>query len=116
MNFKYFIISHCSIVLDILSNIVITLKSQNLESNKVIIIIIIKGKDRCFIENWRPTSLLNVYAKIMSKMIGTKIKNLLPNIIHHKADMSKTDTSVKQYDLYRISWTLQIERIFLVFV
>ena len=38
-NFKYLIISHCSIVLDILLNIVITLKSQNLESNKVIIII-----------------------------------------------------------------------------
>ena len=35
------IISYCFIVLDILLNIVITLKSQNLESNKVIIIIII---------------------------------------------------------------------------
>ena len=37
-NFIYLINSHCSIVLDILSNILITLKSQNLESNKVIII------------------------------------------------------------------------------
>ena len=35
------IISYCFIVLHILLNIVITLKSQNLESNKVIIIIII---------------------------------------------------------------------------
>ena len=32
---------YCSVVLLILLNIVITLKSQNLESNKVIIIIII---------------------------------------------------------------------------
>ena len=40
-NFKYIIISRCSIVLDFLSNIIITLKSQNLESNKVIIIVII---------------------------------------------------------------------------
>ena len=36
-----FIISYCFTVLHILLNIVITLKSQNLESNKIIIIIII---------------------------------------------------------------------------
>ena len=35
------IISSCFTVLHILLNIVITLKSQNLESNKIIIIIII---------------------------------------------------------------------------
>ena len=35
-NFKYFIISHCSVVLDILSNILITLKNENLGSNIVI--------------------------------------------------------------------------------
>ena len=34
------IISYCFTVLHILLNIVITLKSQNLESNKIIIIII----------------------------------------------------------------------------
>ena len=36
-----FIISYCFTVLHILLNIVITLKSQNLESNKIIVIIII---------------------------------------------------------------------------
>ena len=35
------IISYCFIVLQILLNIAITLRSQNLESNKIIIIIII---------------------------------------------------------------------------
>jgi len=35
------IISYCFIVLHILLNIVLTLKSQNLESDKVIIVIII---------------------------------------------------------------------------
>ena len=35
------IISYCFTVLHILLNIVITLKNQNLESNKIIIIIII---------------------------------------------------------------------------
>ena len=34
--------------------------------------------DRSFLDNWRPISLVNVDAKIMSR-----IKNVLPNIIHH---------------------------------
>ena len=35
------------------------------------------------IENWRPISLVNVDAKIMSKVIATRIKNVLPGIIHY---------------------------------
>ena len=41
-----------------------------------------KGKDRSLIENWRPISLVNVDAKIMSKVIATRIKNVLPSIVH----------------------------------
>ena len=39
---------YCSIVLDILSIIVVTSKSQNLESNKVLLIIIITIKFTSF--------------------------------------------------------------------
>ena len=42
-----------------------------------------KGKDRLLLENWRPISLVNDDAKIMSKVIATRIKNVLPNIIQH---------------------------------
>ena len=41
-----------------------------------------KDKDRSLLENWRPISLVNVDAKIISKVIATRIKNILPYIIH----------------------------------
>jgi len=53
------------------------------QKQAVITLIEKKGKDRLLLENWRPISLVNVDTKIMSKVIATRIKNVLPNIIHH---------------------------------
>ena len=55
-----------------------------LHSQKQALITLIekKGKDRSLIKNWRPISLVNVDAKIMSKVIATRIKNVLPSIIY----------------------------------
>ena len=50
------------------------------QKQAVITLIEKKGKDRSYIENWRPISLVNVDTKIMSKVIATRIKNVLPNI------------------------------------
>ena len=41
-----------------------------------------KGKDRMFLENWRPILLINVDSKIATKVITNRIKNVLPGIIH----------------------------------
>ena len=43
------------------------------QKRTVITLIEIKGKDHTFIENWRPISLVNVDAKIMSKVIASRI-------------------------------------------
>ena len=40
-------------------------------------------KNRTLIENWRPISLINVNAKIIPKVIASRLKKVLPNIIHH---------------------------------
>ena len=40
-----------------------------------------KDKDKRFIKNWRPISLLNIDIKLLNKSLATKLKNVLPNII-----------------------------------
>lgn len=60
-------------------------KGEMSRSQKQAVITLIekKGKDRSFLENWRPISLVNVDAKIMAKVIAARIQNVLPSIIHY---------------------------------
>ena len=56
---------------------------SNSQRQGVITLIEKKGQDKRLIKNWRPISLINVDAKIASKIIARRIQKVLPKIIHH---------------------------------
>ncbi|KAL9961456.1 hypothetical protein ACROYT_G030398 [Oculina patagonica] len=59
-------------------------KKEMSHSQKQAVITLIekKGKERNYLENWRPISLTNVDAKIASKVIAARVIKVLPEIIH----------------------------------
>ena len=42
-----------------------------------------KGKDKRFINNWRPISLINFDAKLLAKCLAKRMKEVLPKIIKY---------------------------------
>ena len=54
----------------------------NSQRQAVITLIEKKNKDRIFLKNWRPVSLLNVDYKIVSKALSIRIQKILPETIH----------------------------------
>ena len=55
---------------------------SNSQKQAIITLIDKKGRDRMFLENWRPISLINVDSTIATKVIANRIKNVLPSVIH----------------------------------
>jgi len=55
---------------------------SNSQKQAIITLIEKKDKDRRWINNWRPISLVIVDVKIGSKAIAKRLENLLPHIIH----------------------------------
>ena len=55
---------------------------SNSQNQAIITLIDKKGRDRMFLENWRPISLINVDSKIATKGIANRIKDVLPSVIH----------------------------------
>ena len=47
-----------------------------------VIVLIWKGNDKRLLKNWQPISLLNCDYKIIAKVLATRIRYILPKIIH----------------------------------
>ena len=78
------------------------------QKQAVITLIEKRGKDRSLLENLRPISLVNVDGKIISKVLATRIKNVLLSIIHHNQsgfvkDRFKGETVRSIFDLMEFS-------------
>ena len=56
---------------------------SNSQKQAIITVIEKKGKDRRYISNWRPISLINVDTKIGSKAIARRLQDVIPDIVHH---------------------------------
>lgn len=41
-----------------------------------------KGRDKRYIRNWRPISMLNVDYKILAKSLATRLSNIVPQLVH----------------------------------
>ena len=55
---------------------------SNSQKQAIITLIEKKGKDKRLVKNWRPISLINVDAKIISKVLAKRLEKVLPKIIH----------------------------------
>ena len=51
------------------------------QKQAVVTLIEKKGRDKRYIKNWRPISLLNVDAKIISKILATRLKKVISQLI-----------------------------------
>ena len=40
------------------------------------------GKDKTFIKNWRPISLINFDTKLFSKTYAERLKSVMPSLVH----------------------------------
>ena len=85
-----------------------------------------KGKDKRFIKNWRPISLIKVDTKIASKTLAKRLVSILADVIHHSQnayikgrsffDAERTIEDVVEYtketDISGMSITTDFEKAF----
>ena len=56
---------------------------SNSQKEAIITLIEKKDRDKRYLSNWRPISLINVDVKIGSKVIAKRLEKVLPYVIHH---------------------------------
>jgi len=73
-----------------------------------------KDKDKRYIKNWRPISLINFDAKLLSKALAERLKQILPDIIKHDQTAYVANRFLGESvrlisDVFEISQTLKLD-------
>ena len=71
-----------------------------------------KGKNKTFIKNWRPISLLNVDCKIALKALAERLKKILPVLISHKQTAYVKDRFICETGSRLISDIIEVTDVF----
>ena len=71
------------LLIDVLNHSYQTGQLSTSQHQALIALIEKKEKNKRYIKNWRPISLIKVDAKLASKVFAGRIKKVLPNIIRH---------------------------------
>ena len=73
-----------------------------------------KDKDKRLIKNWRPISLLNVDSKLISKPLGNRLQDVMPNLVSENQSayvnnrfISKSEKLIS--DILEITDSLQVD-------
>ena len=74
------IITH---LLDALNLAFVQGQLSNSQHQAMITLIEKKGRDKRYLKNWRPISLINVDAKIASKALASRIRKVITDLIHN---------------------------------
>ena len=56
---------------------------SNSQRQAIITLLETHGKDRSYLENWRPISLLNLDYKLLTKVLANRVKRVLPSIVEN---------------------------------
>jgi len=71
------------LMVDSLNDFYDRVELSNSQKKAIITLIEKKDKDKRYLSNWRPISLINVDVKIGSKAIAKRLETVLPNIMHY---------------------------------
>ena len=78
---------------------------SNSQKQAIIRLIDKKDRDRRYIKNWRPISLLNVDVKIASRALAIRLANVLPEIIQvDQYAYVKAERYLMRFAQLTISW------------
>ena len=75
-----------------------------------------KDRDKRFIKNWRPISLLNVDAKLISKALAERLKNVIPSLVSNNQIAYVKNRFISEggrliSDIFEMTKSLQIDGI-----